>query len=119
MQAGSTSPRAIVIFADETGDWQVAGLRQIDRLKHALRDAGLAEPAPLIVDPQADLDSLGEGKVLVLSTRLVPGRDFAQKFSSLVFEASEVRVDRALVLEKLRTNAWPYLTDRSDIPAAA
>ena len=119
MQAGSTSPRAIIIFADETADWQVAGLRQIDRLESALRDAGLAEPAPLISDPQADLASLGEGKILVLSTRLVPSRDFAKKFSSLVFEASAVRADRALVLEKLRISEWPYLTDRSEIPAAA
>ena len=119
MQPGSSSPRAIVIYADETADWQVAGLRQIDRLQCALRDAGLAEPAPLLLSPEDNLDSLGEGNVLVLNTRLVLGRDFAKKFHTLVFEAAQLRADRALLLEKLRSSEWPYLMERSDIPAAA
>ncbi len=118
MQSDPEKPSAVVIFADETADWRVAGLPQIDRLKLALRDAGLAAIPPLIASETTDFGSLGENPTLVLSTRLVPGRDFTQRFPELIFEAARIRADRAAVLEKLRTSGWSYLSQKSDIPAA-
>ena len=112
-------PTAVVIFADESADWIVAGLRQIDRVERAahayFRRAGAAAPRSVVVrakDARARLDSLGNTRVLLLSTRLVPARNF----QPLLVPASEARA-------KLPTAAsagnWDYLTSPADCARAA
>jgi CDP-alcohol phosphatidyltransferase len=94
----------ILIFADETADWKVAGLRQLDRLLlaidrsaretqtavhisiHSLADqVSIPTPGPEVKLKSAQLKTLEEFKaqqdlVAAISTRLVPTRNF---FSAL------------------------------------
>ena len=98
--------RGILIFANETADWKVAGLRQLDRLllaiDHSARETHTAirvyihsstnEESIPAIKPAVKLNSaqlhttLEEfnakaGLIAAISTRLVPARDF---FSALV-----------------------------------
>jgi phosphatidylglycerophosphate synthase len=114
-----TIPQAIVILADETADWTVAGLRQIDRVNLAARDyfrrTGMAAPEPLIIhanDAVRQLDSLGQTRVLLLSTRLVPAR----KFQPLIVPASEAL---SYLPVKSDPENWHYLASGADIARAA
>ncbi len=118
MQASQPIPQSVVIFADETAEWVVAGLRQIDRVTLAARDyfycLGILAPEPLIVhaeDAHGQLHSLGKRPVLLLSTRLVPAR----QFRPLIVAANDV-------LSNLPTKSdpgnWYYLASKADIAPA-
>ena len=87
-------PQSVLILTDESANWKVAGLRQIDRTALALNQfsasAGFVQPLPVCIQRAsisvsrasqlaniavtADPNSLPSGDVLVLSTRLVLAR---------------------------------------------
>jgi hypothetical protein len=91
---GISIPQSVLVFADESAEWKVAGLQQLDRVALALNDffrrSDVSEPVPVSVrgmdrgvpcDPRltkirftSDLNCLGAADVLVISTRLVLGR---------------------------------------------
>ena len=95
VQTGISIPQAVLLFADESAEWSVAGLRQIDRTLLALNDffrrAKVAKPIPVLIkgtvrsttetQPLAclkrmpELDELRVPNVLTISTRVVLGRD--------------------------------------------
>ena len=91
MQTGTPIPRSIILLADESADWQVAGLRQIDRDVLALNElfTHLNVPGPIPVSvrggnyaincPQrlanlaftTNRSQIADGDVFLTSTRFV------------------------------------------------
>ncbi len=113
MQQAHLTPQAVVIFADETAEWRVAGLRQIDRIKLAAADYFRREK---IAAPYLELTSLGDGPVLALSTRVVPDRNF---LPGLIIDANELRASEPDAINaKFRGGSWLYLEQKSDLPRA-
>ena len=53
VQTGISIPQAVLLFADESAEWSVAGLKQLDRTLLALneffRRANVSKPVPLLV----------------------------------------------------------------------
>jgi len=107
MHKGISIPQSVLVVADESAEWKVAGLRQIDRVALSLNDffrrSGASEPVPVSIlgmdrgvprDPRltrirftSELNCLGAVDVLVISTRLVFARDALVR----VFENSVAR----------------------------
>lgn len=112
MQQAHLTPQAVVVFADETAEWRVAGLRQIDRIKFATADYFRREG---IAAPYRELGSLGDGPVLALSTRVVPQRN---SIPGLLIDAAELHVPPKAVMEQFRGGNWFYLEKKSDLPRA-
>jgi CDP-alcohol phosphatidyltransferase len=154
----------ILIFADETADWKVAGLRQLDRILLAIeaeaRQTQMTMPVyvhssgrgevDFALSPQVELQSVllnttlaefsaHSRPIAVISTRLVPARNFfpalAEKKAAnlpalvvpadLVVSGSIAEVERELrtIEDKIQnggTEPWPgcLLRERSDIAAA-
>ena len=149
-------PQAVWIFADEAAEWKVAGLSQLDRIALALSDffrrSSVPGPVPVIVHgplppaPRArikftsSLDVPETTEVLVVSTRLVLGRDALRQafenstaldhFPALVLKAADLSANSlSAALAQLRAaeraaatstaergeRDWEYLAQEDDI----
>ena len=164
MHDGVSIPQSVLVFADESAEWKVAGLRQLDRVALALNDffrrSEVSEPVPVCIrgmdrgvprDPRltnirftSDLNLLCSADVLVISTRLVLGRDALvrafessiarKRFPGLIMNGAELVAEMragsdASVLNRLRiverdgvervddagVRDWSYLGHRSEI----
>ncbi len=111
MQRSLPTPQAVVIFADESAEWCVAGLRQIDRNRLAaeeyFRDRQIATP-PITIN------SLGEGPILALSTRVVPAR---HSLPGLLLDAAEIGASES-IHAKFREQEWLFLDEKSTVARA-
>ncbi len=140
MLKGVSIPSSVLILADESAEWKVAGLRQLDRAALALNDrfrqTGAAAPVPVCItgtnaEPSraaelmnlritSVLDDLPKGEVLVTSTRTVFGRDTL--FRPLIVERSAVNagtLDSLGQLVRSAENGPNYLHDQNDIARCA
>lgn len=140
MRKSISFPQSVLILADESADWKVAGLRQLDRVTLALNDlfrrSAVTEPVPVCIQGArialsragdlthisfaANLDDLPNGDVFVTSTRVVFVRDTLPP--PLAVERSRVRRDN---LDSLRQrvsdaeNGGCYLYDQTDVAGCA
>ncbi|MEO5755172.1 MAG: CDP-alcohol phosphatidyltransferase family protein [Chthoniobacterales bacterium] len=131
--------RRIVILADESAYWKVAGLRQLERAAMAVNDWAIRARAeaqlfvlwsPAIAEEerfQPDERRLRNVEIVtdaplhadsLLSTHLVPLRDFAPPLSeSIALDRSFAQLATA-VRETVNANRLDYLTNPGQIPAA-
>lgn len=131
--------RRVVILADESAHWKVAGLRQLERVALAVNDWAIRAQAeaqlfvlwsPAIAEEmrfQPDEGRFWNVEIItdaplhadsLLSTHLVPLRDFAPPLSeSIALDRSFDQLATA-VRERANAHRLDYLTNPAQIPAA-
>lgn len=144
MQAAISIPRSVVLIADESAEWQVAGLRQIDRVVLALNEffvrLNVSGPIPVSVlggsyaisCPQrleklkftSGQSQISGGDIFVTSTRFVFERGSLGegRLPGLIISSSDTSDQsqnlRALGAEDGDNQSWIYLSNRSDVARA-
>ncbi|HEY2615109.1 MAG TPA: CDP-alcohol phosphatidyltransferase family protein [Chthoniobacterales bacterium] len=133
--------RRVLILADESADWMVAGLRQLDRIALSIHEVAVAngETSPVLVcifwRPQLDQSQRwipasprlthlafsggldGQPYDLVLSTRLFLYRKAIGQLieSQRAPTAPPPSWESAQPVPPVRTGAWEYITDGNEI----